>query len=66
MFQEIALFTKNFGVKADQNQCGLVSMTFLSPFLTEYGKFTETDRDQFLTLICRAIGRSAVSPLLPL
>jgi hypothetical protein len=31
MVPEIALLTKDFGVKADQNQCGLVSMTYLFP-----------------------------------
>jgi hypothetical protein len=31
MFPEIALLTKDFGVKADQNQCRLVSMTYLFP-----------------------------------
>ena len=64
MVQEIALLTKDFGDKADQNQCGLVSMTSLSSFLTEYGKFTETHLDQLLTLVCREIGRSAVFFLL--
>jgi len=29
MVQEIALLTKDFGVKADPNLCGLVSMTYL-------------------------------------
>jgi len=30
MVPKIALLTKDFGVKADQNQCGLVSMTYLT------------------------------------
>jgi hypothetical protein len=29
MVQEIALLTKEFGVKSDRNQCGLVGMTYL-------------------------------------
>ena len=29
MVQEIALLTKDSGFKTDQNQCGLVSMTYL-------------------------------------
>jgi hypothetical protein len=29
MVQEIVLLTKDFGVKTDQNQCGLVSTTSL-------------------------------------